>query len=101
MSILVTGAAGFIGSNLAKKLIRQGETVVGLDNFNDYYDPAQKRANVQELQAETRFRLVETDIRDRPAMFRLFRESGFEAVMHLAAMAGVRNAVANPSLYIE
>ena len=101
MSILVTGAAGFIGSRLAKKLVCQGETVLGLDNFNEYYDPAQKRANIQELQAYPHFKLVEADIRDRAALFRLFHEERFEAVAHLAAMAGVRNAVANPALYIE
>lgn len=101
VTILVTGAAGFIGSHLAKKLIRQGETVLGLDNFNDYYDPAQKRANVEELQASPRFKLVEADIRDRTGMLRLFQEERFEAVAHLAAMAGVRNAVANPAFYVE
>lgn len=101
MTILVTGAAGFIGSHLAKKLIRQGETVIGLDNFNDYYDPAQKRANVEELQSDPHFKLVEADIRDRARMFRLFHEERFEAVAHLAAMAGVRNAVDNPALYVE
>ena len=101
MSILVTGAAGFIGSRLAKKLLCQGETVLGLDNFNEYYDPAQKRANIQELLAYPHFKLVEADIRDRAALFRLFHEERFEAVAHLAAMAGVRNAVANPALYIE
>ncbi len=101
MTILVTGAAGFIGSRLAKKLVCQGETVLGLDNFNEYYDPAQKRANIQELQAYPHFKLVEADIRDRMAMFRLFHEERFEAVAHLAAMAGVRNAVANPALYTE
>lgn len=101
MNILVTGAAGFIGSHLAKKLVCQGETVLGLDNFDDYYSPAQKRANIEELQADPRFKLVEADIRDRPAMYRLFQEEQFEAVAHLAALAGVRNAVANPALYIE
>jgi UDP-glucuronate 4-epimerase len=101
MTILVTGAAGFIGSRLAKKLVCQGETVVGLDNFNDYYDPAQKRANIQELRAYPHFKLVEADIRDRTALFRLFHEERLEAVAHLAAMAGVRNAVANPALYTE
>jgi UDP-glucuronate 4-epimerase len=101
MTILVTGAAGFIGSHLARKLLRQGETVVGLDNFNDYYDPEQKRVNVQDLQADAHFKLIEADIRDRSALFRLFQDERFEAVAHLAAMAGVRSAVANPALYIE
>lgn len=101
MKVLVTGAAGFIGSNLAKKLVQRGDHVTGLDNFNDYYDPAQKRGNVQALQAGPRFSLIEADIRDRDGMFRIFREGQFDAVAHLAAMAGVRNAVANPSLYVE
>jgi UDP-glucuronate 4-epimerase len=101
MTILVTGAAGFIGSHLAKKLVRQGQTVVGLDNFNDYYDPAQKRANVQELLANAHFKLIEADIRDRAAMFRLFQDEQFDGVAHLAAMAGVRNAIADPALYIQ
>jgi UDP-glucuronate 4-epimerase len=101
MTILVTGAAGFIGSNLAKKLLQRGERVTGLDNFNDYYDPARKRANVRPLLADSRFTLIEADIRDRDAMFRILAEGRFDAVAHLAAMAGVRNAVANPRLYIE
>ncbi len=101
MKILVTGAAGFIGSNLAKKLLQRGERVTGLDNFNDYYDPAQKRGNARDLQADPRFTLIEADIRDRESLFRLFREGSFDAVAHLAAMAGVRNAVAKPSLYVE
>ncbi len=101
MTILVTGAAGFIGSNLAKKLLQRCERVTGLDNFNDYYDPARKRANVRPLLADSRFTLIEADIRDRDAMFRILAEGRFDAVAHLAAMAGVRNAVANPRLYIE
>ncbi len=101
MTILVTGAAGFIGSNLAEKLLQRGERVTGLDNFNDYYDPARKRANVRPLLTDSRFTLIEADIRDRDAMFRILAEGRFDTVAHLAAMAGVRNAVANPRLYIE
>lgn len=101
MKILVTGAAGFIGSNLAEKLAKRGDIVVGLDNFNDYYDPAKKRANENRLNSYTNFRMVEADIRQRQAMFNLFEEEKFDAVAHLAAMAGVRNAVKHPDLYVE
>jgi UDP-glucuronate 4-epimerase len=101
MKILVTGAAGFIGSNLAEKLTRRSDTVVGLDNFNDYYDPAKKRANAQRLAAYPNFRMIEQDIRQRQAMFELFEAEKFDAVAHLAAMAGVRNAVLHPDLYVQ
>ncbi len=101
MKILVTGAAGFIGSNLAEKLLKRGDTVVGLDNFNDYYDPAKKRANEARLNAYPAFRMVEDDIRHRQTMFDLFENEKFDAVAHLAAMAGVRNAVKYPDLYVE
>lgn len=101
MKILVTGAAGFIGSNLAEKLARRGDAVVGLDNFNDYYDPARKRANEQRLKAYPNFCMVEADIRDRQAVLALMARERFDAVAHLAAMAGVRNAIANPELYIQ
>lgn len=101
MKILVTGAAGFIGSNLAEKLARRGDEVVGLDNFNDYYDPARKRANERRLTAHPNFCMIEADIRDRQAVLDLLAREKFDAVAHLAAMAGVRNAIANPELYIQ
>ncbi len=101
MKILVTGAAGFIGSHLAEKLIKRGDQVVGLDNFNDYYDPKKKRANEQRLNAHSNFKMIEADIRDRARMFHIFEEEKFEAVAHLGAMAGVRNAVTHPELYVE
>jgi len=101
MKVLVTGAAGFIGSNLAEKLARRGDDVVGLDNFNDYYDPAKKRANEARLNAYPNFRMAEMDIRDRAGLFALFEAEQFDAVAHLAAMAGVRNAVRHPDLYVE
>ncbi|MCA9993822.1 MAG: NAD-dependent epimerase/dehydratase family protein [Anaerolineales bacterium] len=101
MKILVTGAAGFIGSNLAEKLAREGHAVTGLDNFNDYYDPRRKRANEARLNRLPTFRMVEADIRDRPGMFALFQAEQFDAVAHLAALAGVRNAVKFPELYVE
>lgn len=101
MKVLVTGAAGFIGSNLAEKLLRREDEVVGLDNFNDYYDPAKKRANERRLNGYSHFRMIEADIRDRQRMLQLFEEEKFEAVAHLAAMAGVRKAVEQPELYVE
>jgi UDP-glucuronate 4-epimerase len=101
MKVLVTGAAGFIGSHLAEKLARRGDDVVGLDNFNDYYDPAKKRANEARLNAYPNFKMIEADIRDRQRMFDIFEEEQFEAVAHLAAMAGVRNAVKFPEVYVE
>lgn len=101
MTILVTGAAGFIGSHLAERLCREGRTVIGLDNFNDYYDPARKRANEQRLCAYPNFRMVEADLRDRTAMLALFAGERIRAVAHLAAMAGVRNAILNPELYVN
>ena len=101
MKVLVTGAAGFIGSNLAEKLAQRGDEVVGLDNFNDYYDPRKKRANEKRLTAYPNFKMIEADIRDRERMFAIFAAEKFEVVAHLAAMAGVRNAVLYPDLYVE
>ncbi len=100
MKVLVTGAAGFIGSHLADKLAGRGDEVVGLDNFNDYYDPAKKRGNANRLGKHPNFTMIEADIRDREDMLRLFEDQQFEAVAHLAAMAGVRPAVEHPDLYI-
>jgi UDP-glucuronate 4-epimerase len=101
MKILVTGAAGFIGSHLAERLLKRGDDVVGLDNFNDYYDPARKRRNETRLAAYSRFRMIEADVRERGRMLSLFQEEGFEAVAHLAAMAGVRAAVEQPDVYVD
>ena len=80
MTILVTGAAGFIGSHLAERLLRRGDTVIGLDNFNDYYDPARKRANERRLSAYGNFRMVEADVRDRERLFALLAENDIQAV---------------------
>ncbi len=101
VKVLVTGAAGFIGSHLAEELLRRGDTVVGLDNFNDYYDPQKKRVNQKRLAVYPNFKMVEADIRDRPKMLALFESERFDAVAHLAAMAGVRNAVKRPELYVD
>ncbi|MDF3072324.1 MAG: NAD-dependent epimerase/dehydratase [Polyangiaceae bacterium] len=104
-TILVTGAAGFIGSHTASALIQRGDRVVALDNLNDYYDPARKRANLKELAAlpgaGERLKFVEGDIRDRALVRALFAEHSFTAVAHLAAMAGVRVSVDDPWLYYD
>ena len=101
MKILVTGAAGFIGSHLADKLARRGDEVVGLDNFDDYYEPQRKRANARRLAAHDKFRMIEADIRDRKGIAAIFAREKFDAVAHLAALAGVRNAVKYPDLYVQ
>jgi UDP-glucuronate 4-epimerase len=101
MKVMVTGAAGFIGSNLAEKLARRGDEVVGLDNFNDYYNPAKKRANQERLSHFSNFKMIETDIRERPRILDIFERERFDAVAHLAALAGVRPAVKYPDLYVE
>lgn len=104
-TILVTGAAGFIGSHAAGTLLARGDRVVGLDNLNDYYDPGRKRANVAEVRSAApdpgAYEFVEGDIRDRPLLDGLFRKHRFDAVVHLAAMAGVRISVEDPWLYYD
>jgi UDP-glucuronate 4-epimerase len=101
--VLVTGGAGFIGSHLTRRLLARGDRVTVLDDFNDFYDPAVKRENVAETTREAehgaRFRLVEGDIRDAALVDRLFAEGGFDAVVHLAARAGVRPSLQEPILY--
>lgn len=93
MNILVTGVAGFIGSHVAEALLARGDTVVGLDNFNDYYDPARKRANVALLSPNPRFSLREADVRNTEGINHICAESKFAAIIHLAAMVGVRYSI--------
>ena len=101
MNVLVTGGAGFIGSHLVDRRLAGGDRVVVLDDFNDFYDPAAKRRNVAPHLGKAAFRLVEGDIRDRSLVFRLFSEEQIDAVIHLAARAGVRPSLALPVLYEE
>ena len=99
MRVLVTGAAGFIGSHLAARLLQRGHAVVGLDNFDPFYDPAIKERNVAAL-AAAGFTLVRGDIRDEEHVRELLgRAPGFDSVMHLAALAGVRPSIAEPLRY--
>lgn len=103
--VLVTGAAGFIGSQLAEALLARGDRVVGLDNLNDYYSPARKRRNLAEItrgpDSADGFHFVEGDVRDRALLAGLFEEQRFDAIVHLAAMAGVRASIADPALYFD
>ncbi len=101
MLILVTGGAGFIGSHLCGRLLREGHRVVCLDNFDEFYDPEIKRRNVQESMGEAQFELIEGDIRDTPLIPRIFRGRTFDVVVHLAARAGVRPSIDYPKLYEE
>jgi UDP-glucuronate 4-epimerase len=101
VKLLITGGAGFIGSHLADRRLRRGDHVVVLDDFNDFYDPELKRENVSAHLSDPAYRLVEGDIRDRSLIFRLFAEEGFDAVIHLAARAGVRPSLRQPVLYEE
>ncbi len=101
MKILITGGAGFIGSNLAKKLIDRGDKVVIIDNFNDYYDPKLKRDRIKIYLKGYKFKLYEGDIRDQKLLKKIFKKEKIDKVVHLAAMAGVRNSLLNPFLYEE
>ncbi len=99
MRILVTGAAGFIGSVLVDRLLGRGDEVVGLDNFDPYYPSSTKRANLAGALRDPRFRLVDADIRDVGGIDAVFGEVRPEAVVHLAALAGVRPSIERPGLY--
>jgi UDP-glucuronate 4-epimerase len=98
---LITGAAGFIGSHVARRLLAQDERLLLVDNFNDFYDPALKRANAAPLHTHPLATFVETDIRDADAMQRLFAEHQIERVCHLAAMNNVRASIERAPLYVE
>ncbi len=99
MHILVTGAAGFIGAHVSRSLIEAGHTVSGLDNLNDYYDPALKRARLEHLVPFKGFDFHETDLADEKAITALFKSHTFDRVIHLGAQAGVRYSMENPRAY--
>lgn len=100
-NILITGAAGFIGFHLSKKLLQEGRRVVGLDNLNDYYDPTLKRDRLAQLEEFDSFSHAGFDMAEREAMADLFKENRFDAVVNLAAQAGVRYSLINPHSYVD
>jgi UDP-glucuronate 4-epimerase len=102
VAILLTGSAGFIGSHVALTLLARGERVVGVDNMNAYYDVRLKEARLERLRAAgERFEFVRADLADRPAMEKVFASGRFDAIVNLAAQAGVRYSVENPHAYVE
>jgi UDP-glucuronate 4-epimerase len=102
LRILVTGAAGFIGFHVARMLLARGDSVVGFDNVNDYYDPALKEARLAELDAlGGDWRFLRADLADREAVAAAFAGPGYDRVIHLAAQAGVRYSLENPMAYVE
>jgi len=100
--ILITGGAGFIGSHLVDRLLSEGGwQVTVIDDLNDFYDPAIKRANIHPFLAQPGFTFREADIRDRDAMVRVLGDTEFDCIVHLAARAGVRPSLKEPRLYVE
>ena len=100
-TVLVTGAAGFIGFHLSRRLLADGHTVLGLDNLNAYYDVTLKQARLAQLEAEARFRFYKHDLADRAALEDVFVEEKPETVVNLAAQAGVRYSLENPQAYVD
>jgi len=100
-AILITGAAGFIGNELALRLTARGDEVLGIDNLNDYYDVRLKLARLDRLKEEPRFTFRKLDIADRAAISKLFAQQTFDAVVNLAAQAGVRYSLENPDAYVD
>ncbi|MEJ2061611.1 MAG: NAD-dependent epimerase, partial [Gammaproteobacteria bacterium] len=101
LRVLVTGAAGFIGSGLSLRLLERGDEVFGLDNLNDYYDVALKEARLARHRDHERFTFLKMDLSDREAMQRLFEDQSFDVVVNLAAQAGVRYSLINPHAYVD
>ena len=101
MHVMITGAAGFIGSTLAKRLLERGDTVTGVDNLNDYYDVSLKEARLARLTSSSHFSFIKADIADRDVMSALFADNAFDSVVNLAAQAGVRYSIENPAAYID
>ena len=98
---MITGAAGFIGSTLAKRLLARGDKVTGVDNLNDYYDVSLKEARLARLTSSSHFSFIKADIADRDVISALFAGNAFDSVVNLAAQAGVRYSIENPAAYID
>ncbi|WP_437194106.1 NAD-dependent epimerase [Planctomicrobium sp. SH527] len=101
MKILVTGAAGFIGFHVTKALLTRGDTVIGLDNLNDYYSVALKQDRLKQLQESTRFQFEKKELANREDLRQLFESEKFDRVVHLAAQAGVRHSMTHPHTYVD
>src|SRR5690554_6103531 len=101
MMILLTGCAGFIGMHVALSLLERGDQVIGVDNLNDYYDPALKLSRLSQLKSYSNFKFFEADIADRLAINGLFSRIRPRRVVHLAAQPGVRYSLINPAVYIQ
>jgi len=101
MHVMITGAAGFIGASLALRLLDRGDNVTGIDNLNDYYDVSLKEARLARLTPSEQFSFIKADISDQKEMRKLFAENHFDAVVNLAAQAGVRYSIENPAAYID
>lgn len=101
MKVLVTGSAGFIGSHVAERLLARGDSVVGVDNLNDYYDVALKQARLDRLVGEAQFRNERIDIVDQSALKKVFERERPDRIVHLAAQAGVRYSLENPQAYVD
>ena len=101
MNVLITGVAGFIGSTLAYSMLERGDIVTGVDNLNDYYDVSLKRARLRRLESFSNFNFHKLDIADRVGIRQLFADCHFSTVVNLAAQAGVRYSIENPSAYID
>lgn len=99
--ILITGAAGFIGNFLSQRLLSQGWEVTGIDNLNDYYDPALKRGRLAQIPSSAAFTFIQGDIAERPLMAELFAKHKFDVVVNMAAQAGVRYSLENPNSYVD
>ena len=101
MKVLVTGAAGFIGYHVSKRLCERGDEVIGIDNLNDYYEVSLKQARLQQLASFNHFKFKRVELADREAMTHLFAEHEFQRVIHLGAQAGVRYSIENPHAYVD
>ncbi|MFK5968668.1 MAG: NAD-dependent epimerase [Candidatus Marithrix sp.] len=101
MRILITGVAGFIGSQLAKKILNHDISVIGIDNLNDYYDVNLKKSRLQQLETNSNFQFIKLDLADRSGMAELFNRYKFNQVINLAAQAGVRYSLENPYTYVD
>jgi UDP-glucuronate 4-epimerase len=101
VKLLVTGVAGFIGMHACHRLLERGHDVLGVDNLNSYYDPALKRARLERLRPHPKFSFEKLDIADERALAAVFDSRGFDAVLHLAAQAGVRYSLENPMAYVQ